>query len=502
LDSLFEPNPVLVRELKQFVRNRMLLYFMLSYLGVLAVVTILVMVEPAAMKGIGRYTLGWLWFENGTSNEMFRFVMLTYYLFTSTLLMLFGAVKMGNERLHNDLGFFTTLPPRRVVSGKLMLGVFVSLVFLSVSLPFATIAYMMRGLDLLLVFNTACLLFLFTQLHYVLAVTFLSGAKTLTRIYLFGLTLLVLQGLTYFFGIVFASELSLDNRVPQGVIVNAYLITILAIAVLIPFAVCQLSPESSDRMKPVRIGLTGVCLLMIFVFVFYFLAEGNGWSLYGCSDAIEGFAIGITFCVFMFYPYLSLISICEREDWSIRQRIRLPESPFLRLLLFPFSTGVYNAICWHFCYLAVSAFFFAVAYTLSENYQFSNDFGEFVRQGLWRLLSFSILMFDYTVTAFLLWKLVLHRWLSREKLAFSLFVFSACCLTVLVIFEMFWHREFDFNTAMFFLPTVLIGDGYHDAGVIFQYVLAIFWGLVLIPIFLPLLLRRFKHYTRHQIDDE
>jgi len=50
--NLSEPNPVLVRELKQFVRKRLLLYFMLCYLLLLSVTAIVAMIDFSMLSGL------------------------------------------------------------------------------------------------------------------------------------------------------------------------------------------------------------------------------------------------------------------------------------------------------------------------------------------------------------------------------------------------------------------------------------------------------------------
>ena len=495
---LLEPNPVLVRELKQFVRNRLLLYFMLSYLGVLSVVTILAMLDPSLLDIVETITFDLASFRGPASTGLFRTVLLGYFAFTSTFLILFGAIKMGFERLNNDLGYYTTLSPWRVISGKFLLGVIVSMIFLSIALPFLTIAYMMRGIGLDVVIYSAIYFFLYTLIQYSVTLAFFSGAKTLKRVYLFATALLLVQLFAFFigFGVGYGyleGELTRPQYIWPGIFIES-----LFIFMPLPLAVCQVSPESANRMLPIRLAMTAAIFLLVLSVFMQFLNAQFHWGF----DGLENAFYGLGFFVYLFLPYAVLIGICEREQYTIRQRLHIPRSTIGRLLLFPFGTGVYNAMAWFFGFLLfLVVFYWFLDYTPNIGFYSHVIDHSFVEEVLRICVPFAILIFDYAVTAFLLWKLVLHRFISREWLAFGVFGLSIGFYLTLFVVEMFGNYRWiqSMSSACFFLPVILpdIGRGIYDTQ-LYQTFLAVTWGVFLFLIMLFFWLNAFFRFTRYQ----
>ncbi|MCL2622857.1 MAG: hypothetical protein FWD31_04235, partial [Planctomycetaceae bacterium] len=337
LRNLLEPNPVLVRELKQFVRNRMLLYFMLCYLLVLSLLAIVAMIDFSLLSGLESFTFYMVNFHDTTGNGLTRFVLWSYYAFASAFLVLFGAIKMGYERLKNDLGYYTTLSAWSVIRGKFLLGVVVSFLFLSIALPFLTIAYLMRGVGLDTVVYSAIYFYLYTLIQYSFTLAFFSGAKTLKRVYVFALALLLIQGFAWFAGFVFGSGYLGGYFTRAQYAWPGFCIEAMFIFMPLPLAVCQVSPESANRMLPIRLAMTMMAVL--FVLSVYVQVR---WGF----DGIINIFYGLGFFTYFFIPYAILIGVCEREQYTIRQRLRIPKRLIGRLLLFPFGTGVFNAIVW------------------------------------------------------------------------------------------------------------------------------------------------------------
>ena len=503
LRNLFEANPVLVRELKQFVRNRLLLYFMLCYLLVLSLVAIVAMIEGTLLSDLGYFTFHMVSFRDSSGNGLFRFVLLSYYAFTSAFLVLFGAIKMGYERLKNDLGYYTTLPSWRVISGKFLLGVVVSFLFLSIALPFLTIAYMMRGVGLDVIVYSAIYFFLYTLIQYSVTLAFFSGAKTLKRVYVFALTLLLVQGFAWFAGFGFGSGYLEGYFTRPDYAWPGFCIEAMFLLMPLPLAVCQVSPESANRMLPIRFAMTLSPLLMVlFVFAQY-LNVTRGWGF----DGLQNIFYGLGFFTYLFLPYVILIGICERENYTIRQRLRIPKSRFGRLLLFPFSTGVMNAIAWMIGYLLfMGGFYLFLDYDESwwPWWQRTStiDHG-FVKEVLKICVPFAILLFDYAVTAFLLWKIVLHRFISREWLAFGILGLSIGFYLTIIVMELVNPRgpgafEIMMSTC-FFLPVIIIPPiDVGDNLVFWQTFLAITWAIFVLAILVLPQMRAFRRFVRYE----
>ena len=315
---LLEPNPILVRELKQFVRNRLLLYFMLAYLGTISLVTVVMLAMPELVKGVRFFIF---WFDECTGQELFAFLIMGYYFFASAFLILFGGIKLGFERYKNDLGYYTTVPPWRIISGKFLLGAIVSLIFLSLSLPFLTIAYMMRGLDLAAIIFAALFYLFMSLVQYSVTLAFFAGARSLTRIYLFGLVLAFFQfvgfaiGYACSIGVVYHPEFMASF---PGFLI-AYAVQWAFILFPLPFAICQVLPESSNRMMPVRVCMTLFFLLAASVFTTALIYDANhpGMTSTDFNTAIGMMSCIALVCIFVLYPVIFLINICEREQRNV-----------------------------------------------------------------------------------------------------------------------------------------------------------------------------------------
>ena len=476
-----EPNPILVRELKQFVRNRLLLYFMLVYLVVISLVTVVVLAMPELVQGVH---LLFFSFSECNGLELFAFLMISYYLFTSVFLVLFGSIKLGFERYKNDLGYYTTVAPWRIISGKFLLGVAVSLIFLSILLPFLTIAYMMRGLGLSTIIFAVLFCFFMTLVHYSVTITFFSGARTLVRIYLFGLILAFLHFIGFWLGLAGSMGFTHASRGPNFYLAFIpYLIQWAFIFFPIPFAVCQVSPESSNRMMPVR-----VCMTLFFLFIALLSIATLSYEIATPVTPEYLAAIGLVcvvamICIGFFYPILFLIFICEREKYSIRQRRSVPRNGLLRLLYFIHATGVYNAILWYFLFLVASIVLFGVLYFLVSYHKSSGfidtwDFG--IKEVCWRYISFDMMVFSWAVAAFYFWKIGLNRFLSREWLSFPLLCFGVIAsIFYYVVGAVLPYRSMEMISIIFSIFPVIVGN---EAGTKLQY----FFGIVGVIIFMSL----------------
>ncbi len=463
---LREPNPILVRELKQFVRNRLLLYFMLFYLAAISLVTVIVLAMPELVRGIHFLIFD---FSECDGPELFAFLMMSYYFFAGAFLVLFGGVKLGFERYKNDLGYYTTVAPWRIISGKFLLGVVVSLIFLSISLPFLTIAYMMRGLDLSTVALAMLFYFFMTLVHYSVTIAFYAGARTLTRIYLFGLVLAFLQFIGFCIGLgasytfIYYPEFMGSNFSYAAI---PFSIQWAFILFPLPFAVCQVSPESSNRMMPVRICMTLFFLLTAFASIFCIWGEWSGRFTSTLMNTVSIVSTVSLICIYIFYPIIFLINICERDRYSVRQRRLVPRLGPLRFLYFLHATGVANAMLWYACFLIASIVLFFVCFVSVSATGYS-DWSEIVKEVFWRVLAFAIMVYCWAVVFFTAWKFQFRNILPREWLSFPLFCFAI----IVYIFYCVASLSFPYDSGeiigvMFSIfPIVIV----HEHGVMAQY---------------------------------
>lgn len=137
-------NPVTLKELRQMVRSRLVAAGLIGFLAValIAVAIVLLSSRSSLQNGIA---LG----AQGLGKEVFQSVY-----FVLTLLLLFCApfyvgIRMGAERSgeHLDLQYTTILKPRQFVDGKTAAACILILLFASAALPFLSLSYLLRGLD-------------------------------------------------------------------------------------------------------------------------------------------------------------------------------------------------------------------------------------------------------------------------------------------------------------------------------------------------------------------
>ena len=146
-------NPVVVKELRQAVRN-WLVVGMLMVMLLILFVTMCVNVLSVSL---------------GTSNspELGRTIFMIFFSILSfgTALTIPTYVGTRLAREHEDsnvdLIFITTLSPARIIRGKILCGVILTGLCFSVFMPFMAFTYLLRGIDLPTMFVALVMSFVF-----------------------------------------------------------------------------------------------------------------------------------------------------------------------------------------------------------------------------------------------------------------------------------------------------------------------------------------------------
>jgi hypothetical protein len=239
-------------------------------------------------------------------------------------------------------------------------------------------------------------------------------------------------------------------------------------------------------MMPVRVCMTVLFLLAASVVTLCLLTD----SLYpGMSSTDFNTVIGMSgcitlYCIYLFYPILFLINICEREQYSIRQRRLVPRNGLLRFLYFLHATGVANAILWYLLFLIAGVFLFFVWYFLVSGDGY-HEFGFFVKDILWRFPAFAIMVYCWAVTMFGVWKLFLHRILPREWLSFPLFCFGIICFIFYCVAMMaFPYSSRETISILFAIFPIVI---FEDKGVMAQYFFGITGAAIITVVSAPMI---------------
>jgi hypothetical protein len=359
------------------------------------------------------------------------------------------------DRINDDLLFFTAMVPSRHVRGRLVCNLVISLLFYSISAPFLVISYLLRGLDFWMFLYYLPLTFLAVQIAGLVALAVFSAVRTVFQSVFYALLFLTVMGLILGLWVFLLYQIraaNLGTTMPGfrtfmsvkwvSVYVHGLLFLVSIIAVPVTaylFARCNLSPFSGNRMYPIRRWFSWFIIGTLFFSILdYFFRHQlfpgfttryshfnfDIWSVLGLIITTH-WSWWYSYEVRFFLDYwisvttgilavMLIIAVCERETWEGRLRRTIPKSIGRRLLVFPLYTGSINALFWVFLWTLLFTITFSVFMICVE--YFNDMKGQFAALRLVRHLFFLTLIFDYSMTAFFLWKFVLFRWIPREMI--------------------------------------------------------------------------------------
>ena len=258
---LLDVNPVTLKELRQLVRSRIILWSMFLFPVALLVVNALVVAAslPQATPDKDAATLAYETLMATAGPGVLAATTVLLVVVTSVVIPLMTGVRLTLEtgRARMDLQFVTALTAQDVVNGKLMAAFLVSLTFTALALPFLTLAYLMRGIELATVGWTA--------LAVVASSAFMSAASTAVGALRMpiGLRMTFLFGGYAAFGLwglmalaVLLAELAFGH---SSVTTSVSTVTLVALAVLAcgyllarAWAAANLMPAHTDNMRALR----------------------------------------------------------------------------------------------------------------------------------------------------------------------------------------------------------------------------------------------------------
>lgn len=134
-------NPVMLKELRQIVRNKFVTGIIWLYLLILIIV-------------LGVNTLGSVFGNLSAGRSMLQAIIPVIAVTTAGCIPLFAFIRMTTELSDSrlDLMFTTSLSPWAMVRGKFYANLIVALVIISACTPFLAITYMLRGIDIPTIF--------------------------------------------------------------------------------------------------------------------------------------------------------------------------------------------------------------------------------------------------------------------------------------------------------------------------------------------------------------
>lgn len=409
---MFQMNPVLIREIRQAVRNRLVLVMMNLYiLAMVLLLAYMLLVDSTIRRD-----------SQQVGSDMFMALFVFMNVATTLTVILFTMGRVAFDRISEDAMFISTLRPSRIIWGKFLSGFLISVLFYSLTFPFFTLAYILRGFDFWLIFVAVGVSFSLLQVINLICLTFFSGVRSYLQWILYavpflavGITIGVLGGV--------AAIASIEGFM-YGHQRDSYFIISMAVfglGIIVPIisfclAVAQLSPPTANRMFPLRVAIS-LLILLVFVFalVMNYVIAVNNMSM---PDGF-GTIIFLLFCAILL-TIMSLIFICERADYPIRERQSIPKFFISRLFAYPFFTGASNAVVWMgLLLLLLYPVAFVLAVLLSPE-MIRNPYGYDTSNfddGLWfstNVITFSVYVFDYCVTALFIRMIFFSKLIQKQ----------------------------------------------------------------------------------------
>ncbi len=333
-------NPIVVKELRQAVRSRLVVgVLMLLLVVLLAAMTLFVLdvtnqhlmdVTQAIRKG----------------RDAFEFLLGMYVVVSMLLIPLYMTVRMSRERMQNtaDLVFTTTLTPGAIIRGKFMVGMILTTLVFSAFLPFMVLTFFLRGVDLPSVFVILAMVLLVqtVALQFALCVACIPTMRVFKAILgaaaVVGIIIACVAVISFAYELLRMGVGSRLGSTAFWIWTSFFIIgTVLSGGFFHILSASLLSPASFNWAPPVRGYLTGIWIITG-------LAIFNApWhSSIGLPLDLELWA-GYTLAVLM---GMLLVAVSERDFQSIRVRRAIPKSRIRRALVFCFYSGSANGITW------------------------------------------------------------------------------------------------------------------------------------------------------------
>jgi hypothetical protein len=324
-------NPIVVKELRQAVKSRLVVGILMLFLGL-------------QLFLLGLYLLLGEMREDRINWNAGMDVFCWQQVILLWTLMLFvpgyAAVRLGSERSdHNvDLLFISTLHPRSIIAGKLFAALMLAMLVYSTCAPFMAFTYLMRGIDIPTIL-TVLFIDLLLMLFSTMVALFLSAVPG-PRAIKFFLGFLGLLGMIVLCGMMTAMTIAIImGEIPLFHEMFDYWLALAVtvagvlglVGMFFVYSVALISPPSSNRILPVRLYLFGLWLALgvgLFLTSYYYKPSSHlGPIVFWVLGAAV--LVCIQFC----------ISICERERWGPRMRRNIPQSMWARVPAFLFYTG-------------------------------------------------------------------------------------------------------------------------------------------------------------------
>jgi hypothetical protein len=330
----WEPNPVVVKELRQAVRSRAVTGMLLFFLVVLFIAMVIVLVNESVDFAQ----------DTQAGAEIFTVFVVLLAIASILFIPLYVGIRMAGERQENnaDLLYISTLSPTRIILGKFLCGAYVILLFFSACMPFMAFTNLLRGIDLPTVFLILAFLFCGVCVANMLAIFIACLPVSRTFKILLGLAQLVLCFYLLVGAVVASSEMMRFGAGSMMVGVRfwetvATVASIVAMAggLLFVLSVALISPPSANRALPVRVYVTVIWLLGGLLAAYWAWRNTDASIIFQWCDVCTGMLIGAL-----------VVTVSSKDQLSLRVRRKIPRSRPLRSLAFLFYNGAAGGLIW------------------------------------------------------------------------------------------------------------------------------------------------------------
>jgi len=330
----WEPNPIVIKELRQAVRSWAVTGMLLLFLTVLFLASLGFLVTQSFSVDVNMQLGG----------SMFLAFMVILAGASVFFIPLYVGIRVAVERQENnhDLLYVTSLSPGRIIRGKFLCGAYMALLFFSACMPFMAFTNLLRGVDLPTVFFILVYLFLVVCAANQIAI-FLACMPASRPFKI----LLALAGfITSFWIVIPLVALSFEfMRSGVGVMMSERNFWIGAISVVgvgaalvglfYVLSVALISPPSANRALMVRIYITIIWLLGGVL--------SMAWTVRTSRKEIIFIWAYITFALMIFSL---LVTISNSDVISLRVRRDIPRSRLKRAIAFIFFNGAAGGLIW------------------------------------------------------------------------------------------------------------------------------------------------------------
>jgi hypothetical protein len=339
-------NPIVVKELRQAVRSRIVTGIFIFFLVVqFAIVALALLLDDSAATSLSA--------GRSLAAALYSFMMFVCIVFVP----LYSGLRLAWERsdARRDLMFATTISAGAIVRGKMLTAAMIVALIYSACAPFMVFTYLLRGIDLPTIFAMLGLgaLYVLGVVQFALFLACIPTSRV-AKIFLglFGLVVILwmVGGMVATFSMMLVGPSSFLMFTPGGgpwgywgAIVSGLALSALVIGWLHFVSVAILKPPSANRMLPVRVYVTAVWLVGGAVAVV--------WSVLVLDkDPIEVWAVLSA----LFFAGALLVAVSERETWGPRVRRRIPRFLPARAVAFLFFSGGAGGVLWAFSALCLT----------------------------------------------------------------------------------------------------------------------------------------------------